>query len=381
MPDNAPLTKLDIHAFRAEIENPVITSFGSIPSRATVLMRIEDADGSHGWGEIWGNFPTITTEYRAKLAATLLPKKLIGATVGSPGAFTQELARKFHILKVQASEHGPVNGVLAATNQALWDLKARKQGKPLRQLLNPAAPDAVPAYGSGLNPSDCVEVTERARAEGYRAFKLKIGFGADVDRRNLEALRAGMKPGERLFVDANQCWTLDEARAAIPMLSDTGVEWFEEPMVATTPVEQWQALAADCPVPLAGGENILDMDGLEECTGWFDYVQPDIGKWGGVDDCLAVARHTIAAGKTYCPHWLSGGVGLMHSAHVLAAAGGQGLLEVDTNPNPLRTELIKDLPGIRDGLFELGDASGIGIEPPIGEMNNWLTSHDSFGGG
>ncbi|MDG2285548.1 MAG: mandelate racemase/muconate lactonizing enzyme family protein, partial [Alphaproteobacteria bacterium] len=63
MPDNTPLTKLDIHAFRAEIENPVITSFGSIPSRATVLMRIEDADGSHGWGEIWGNFPTITTEY------------------------------------------------------------------------------------------------------------------------------------------------------------------------------------------------------------------------------------------------------------------------------------------------------------------------------
>ena len=378
MTDPRPIAKLDIRAFRAEVDNPVITSFGSIPSRATVLLRIEDQDGAYGWGEIWGNFPTITTEYRAKLAATILPKELIGATVRSPGDFTQELAKKFHILKVQASEHGPVNGVLAAVNQALWDLAARKQSKPLRQLLNPAAPDSVPAYGSGLNPSDCVEVTERARTEGYQAFKLKIGFGADIDRRNLEALRAGMAPGERLFVDANQCWTLAEARAAVPMLVDTGVEWFEEPMVADTPIEQWKALAADCPIPLAGGENILDRDGLEECHDWFDYVQPDIGKWGGVDQCLAVARHTIAAGKTYCPHWLSGGVGLMHSAHVLAAAGGKGLLEVDTNPNPLRTELIKDLPGIKDGMFQLGDGSGIGIEPPIGEMGTWLQSHETF---
>jgi D-galactarolactone cycloisomerase len=378
MTNPAPIAKLDIHAFRAEIDNPVVTSFGSIPSRATVLIRVEDADGVHGWGEIWGNFPTITTEYRAKLAATLLPKELIGVSIDAPGAFTQALARKFHILKVQASEHGPVNGVLAAINQALWDLKARSEGKPLRQLLNPAAPDAVPAYGSGLNPTDCVAVTERARTEGYRAFKLKIGFGADVDRRNLEALRGGMKPGERLFVDANQCWSLKDARAAIPMLVDAGVEWFEEPMVATTPIDQWKALAADCPVPLAGGENILDKDGLEECTDWFDFVQPDIGKWGGVDGCLAIAGHTVAAGKIYCPHWLSGGVGLMHSAHVLAAAGGAGLLEVDTNPNPLRTELIKGLPGVVEGMFQLGDAPGIGIEPPISEMTPWLTSHETF---
>lgn len=378
MVDSAPISRLDIHGFRAEITNPVVTSFGSIPARATALIRVEDADGAHGWGEIWGNFPIITTAYRAKLAATLLPDHLIGATIEYPGAFTAELARKFHILKVQASEHGPVNGVLAATNQALWDLAARKAGKPLRVLLNPDAPDAVPAYGSSLNPGDCVEVTDRARAEGYRAFKLKVGFGAEIDRKNLQALRAEMRTGERLFVDANQCWSLDEARAAIPMLVDAGVEWFEEPMVATTPDEHWRELAADCPIPLAGGENILDGDGLEESIDWFAYVQPDIGKWGGVDGCLEVARKTIAAGGTYCPHWLSGGVGLLHSAHVLAAAGGAGLLEVDTNPNPLRTEVIKALPGLEDDAFQLGDAPGIGIEPPINDMCQWSQSHEVF---
>lgn len=372
------IAKLEIRAFRAEIPNPVVTSFGSIPSRATVLLRVEDSDGAHGWGEIWGNFPTITTEYRANLAAWMLPSHLIGTTVTDPGAFTATLAAAYRVLKVQAAETGPVEGVLAATNQALWDLAARKQGLPLRQLLNPDAPDSVPAYGSGLNPSDCVEVTERSRAEGYRAFKLKIGFGAKTDRRNLEALRAGMQPGERLFVDANQCWSLEDARARIPMLVDNGVEWFEEPMIAVEPAEHWRALAEGCPIPLAGGENIMERSGLEQCIDWFGFVQPDIGKWGGVDGCLEIGRKVVAAGKTYCPHWLSGGVGLMHSAHVLAAVGGAGLLEVDTNENPLRGLLIAELPGIRDGEFQMGDGPGIGIEPPIDRMSGWLQSHETF---
>jgi D-galactarolactone cycloisomerase len=149
-------------------------------------------------------------------------------------------------------------------------------------------------------------------------------------------------------------------------------------MVATTPTEQWRILAAECPVPLAGGENILDAAGLAESTGWFAYVQPDIGKWGGVDGCLEAGREALAAGRTYCPHWLSGGIGLVHSAHVLAAAGGAGLLEVDTNPNPLRTQVIQTLPGMADGLFHLGDGPGIGIDPPIAEMRRWLVSHESF---
>ena len=308
----------------------------------------------------------------------VLPSRLIGATISDPGSFTADLAAKLRVLKVQAAETGPVEGVLAATNQALWDLRARKQGVPLRTLLNPDAPDAVPAYGSGLNPTDCVEVTERCRAEGHRAFKLKVGFGADTDRRNLEALRAGMQQGERLFVDANQCWDLDQARARIPVLLDNGVEWFEEPMIAIQAVAHWRTFASECPIPLAGGENILDREDLEACFDWFAFVQPDIGKWGGVDGCLDIARKAVAAGKTYCPHWLSGGVGLMHSAHVLAAAGGDGLLEVDTNENPLRTMLIEGLPGIRNGAFQLGEEPGIGIEPPVGEMATWLQSHETF---
>ena len=374
----ARITRIDIRHYQAEIESPVVTSFGSIPARVTSLLRIEDSDGAHGWGEIWGNFPLITSAYRARLAAWVLPDTLLGQPLAAPGVMTGKIADQLRVLKVQAAETGPVEAVLAATNQALWDLQARRQGKPLRHLINRSAPDAVAAYGSGINPDDCVETVERSRREGYRAFKLKIGFGTNVDRRNLLALRSGMEPGERLFVDANQKWTFEEACARFAVLEEAAVDWFEEPMIATAPAAEWQALAAACPVPLAGGENIMDSAALEESIAWFGYVQPDIGKWGGIDGCLAIGRQAIAAGKAYCPHWLSGGVGLMHSAQLLAALGGDGLLEVDTNANPLRTRMIDALPGLRHGRFELGTAPGLGIEPPVSDMTAWLQHHETI---
>jgi hypothetical protein len=51
---------------------------------------------------------------------------------------------------------------------------------------------------------------------------------------------------------------------------------------------------------------------------------------------------------------------------------------VDTNDNPLRTMLIEGVPGIRNGAFQLGEAPGIGIEPPISDMATWLQSHETF---
>ncbi|WP_275431080.1 enolase C-terminal domain-like protein, partial [Klebsiella pneumoniae] len=75
-------------------------------------------------------------------------------------------------------------------------------------------------------------------------------------------------------------------------------------------------------------------------SGCFAILQPDAAKWGGVSGCLQVARQALGAGISYCPHYLGGGIGLMASAHLLAAAGGPGMLEIDTNPNPWRDRLV-----------------------------------------
>ena len=146
--------------------------------------------------------------------------------------------------------------MLAAVDQALWDLAARKANLPLRKLLNPDAADRIPGYASGLNPGDGPQVVDEQRGLGHRNFKLKIGFGEDIDKDNVHRIIDGLAPGERFFVDANQRWNLEQARHAADWLADAGVGWLEEPMPADTPDAQWQALKASTRIPLAGAENL-----------------------------------------------------------------------------------------------------------------------------
>lgn len=370
--------KLDIYSYRAQIPNPVVTSFGTIPSRSTVLLGIQDDTGITGWGEVWSNFPAVTAEYRAKLAAEMLPNALLGTPITEPKNFTDKLTQKFRVIRVQGGEPGPIDAVIAATNQALWDLRARKLNLPLRKLLNQHASNFVPAYGSGLNPNDFVEVSEIAIAGGHNALKLKVGFGQDTDRLNVEKLRSIMGLDGKLFVDANQCWDIQETKGYMPLLIDNDVRWLEEPMIATAPMESWKDIANYCSIPLAGGENIMTGENLIDAFEWLAFIQPDIGKWGGVDGCFEIGKLATKAGKTYCPHWLSGGVGLLHSAHVLAAVEGEGLLEVDVNENPLRSRLLSDFPTIDGGNFYLGDEIGIGLHDPTRPIQPFLKSHSSF---
>ena len=309
MSDAFEVARLDVYALEARIDTPVATSFGSMPARVSALLRIEDTDGHAGWGELWGNFPSITCAYRATLACKVLPEPLLGAKVETPGAFCIRLADRLRVLAVQAAEPGPISAVLAATNQALWDLVARREALPLRRVLNMDAAETVPVYASGLNPTDSVEVSVRAREAGHRAFKAKIGFGDDVDRRNLHGLRLSMKEGEQLFVDANQRWSLGEAIARIPMLEALEVDWWEEPMLAEAPAGDWRTLRDSTLLPLAGGENLRDLDDFRTAFSYLAFVQPDLGKWGGIDGCLAIARsalkHNCTQGKISKTVWIS----------------------------------------------------------------------------
>jgi L-alanine-DL-glutamate epimerase-like enolase superfamily enzyme len=50
------IARVDIYHFRAPIKEPILTSFGAIVARNNVLLRVEDQDGAHGWGEIWASF-------------------------------------------------------------------------------------------------------------------------------------------------------------------------------------------------------------------------------------------------------------------------------------------------------------------------------------
>ena len=113
-------------------------------------------------------------------------------------------------------------------------------------------------------------------------------------------------------------------------------------------------------VPLAAGENIASRAGFEQALGddVLRVVQPDIAKWGGLSVCSDIARDILKSGKIFCPHYLGGGIGLLASAHLLAGVGGDGLLEVDSNDNPLRDRFCGPVVDIRDGMVTLGDDAG-----------------------
>lgn len=110
-------------------------------------------------------------------------------------------------------------------------------------------------------------------------------------------------------------------------------------------------------------------------SGSLRFVQPDVGKWGGVTGCLRVARAAAQAGLHYCPHWLGGAIGLMASLHLKAGEGGPGWVEIDSNPNPLRESFGDAMPAVHDGHVLLADAPGIGLEPSPAMLADNLSWH------
>lgn len=372
------IARIRILVCRAPLPKPVVTSFGAITDREIAMVGLEDADGAVGWGDIWGNFPPRTTAYRAALAGQLLPDLLLGRSVEDIPAMLGDMMRRTRVLAIQSGEFGPVATAVAAADQALWDLEARRRATPVRRLINPDARDRIPVYASGLNPDDGPETVVRVRPDGHRNFKLKVGFGERTDRANVEAILRDMRDGERLFVDANQKWDLDGALDAAGWLADAGVGWIEEPMPADRTDVEWRRLRTAMRVPLAGGENLTEHEVIDRALGWLDVVQPDVGKWGGVSWNLAIARRALAAGRTYCPHWLAGGVGLLHSANMLAAVGGAGLLEMDVNTNPLRDAVTRGILRVGDGHVLLPEGPGIGVEIDAGALRGWLVEEVEY---
>jgi L-alanine-DL-glutamate epimerase-like enolase superfamily enzyme len=113
-------------------------------------------------------------------------------------------------------------------------------------------------------------------------------------------------------------------------------------------------------------------------NGHHGVVQPDMLKWGGVTGTYAVGRRAVAAGRSYCPHWLGSGLGLLAAAQVLAAVGGPGMLEHDVMENPLRETLAQPFPRVREGLFPLPDTPGLGAEPDLPAARDWLIARAEY---
>ena len=178
-----------------------------------------------------------------------------------------------------------------ALDCALWDLEAKRSGRPVWELAGLAAPTPLPtAFTISLNDPARMEMDARAAAaRGFGLLKCKLT--GEGDRARIAAVRAGA-PGVRLIVDANESWHDLDIAVEAQALADLGVEMVEQPILHGRE-ERLKGVRA--PLPLCADESChtrADLDRL----GDFDAVNIKLDKAGGLTEALALAREARERG-------------------------------------------------------------------------------------
>lgn len=355
------IRSVEIVGVEMPLPAPVKTPMTSIANVVTLMLRLEDGDGTEGWGEIWCNFPRFGLHHRARILREIVAPLLVDREFTSPAACSRLLEAATRVVRLQAGEPGPVSSVIAGVDIALWDIAAKKAGQPLWRMLGGNSPH-VPIYISvGWSPAAMAGVRKHAQ-DGVRAFKVRSSGDVAAHLAVASAAREVIGDDCELMLDLNSSWTEEAALSSIADLAPAHLSWLEEPVPVDSTAAAWARLARAAPMPLAGGENMLDTEEVDAALdlGALAVLQPDMTKWGGFSRMLPLGRRIVARGRRFCPHMFGGAVGSLAAAHLLAASNApDGILEWGVNHNPVRDAMMRrDVP---NGRFELDDTPGLGL--------------------
>jgi len=184
----------------------------------------------------------------------------------------------------------PAGAARNALDCALWDLAAKRAGRPVHELAGVAPPVArVTAYTVSL-ASPNVMAEAAARAARRPLLKLKLGQPGDPDR--IRAVRAAA-PAAELIVDANEGWTAANLAANLAACAAAGVTLVEQPL----PAADDDALArVPRPMPVAADESVHDRASLARLVGKYDAVNVKLDKTGGLTEALALVEEAQRIG-------------------------------------------------------------------------------------
>ncbi|MDX2103505.1 MAG: dipeptide epimerase [Alphaproteobacteria bacterium] len=208
-----------------------------------------------------------------------------------------------------ALPHGTARNALDC---ALWDLEAKRTGIPVWQAAGlPEPKPVITVYTISLGTPE-VMAAEAAKQAHRPLLKLKLGGGADLER--VAAVRAAA-PNARLVVDANEAWTPDFCRQALPALAAMGVQMVEQPLPAGA-----DGALADMPRPVmvCADESLHDRGDLRDLSGRYDAINIKLDKSGGLTEGLALARDAQALGLKLMIGCMVGTSLGMAPAHLLA---------------------------------------------------------------
>jgi L-alanine-DL-glutamate epimerase-like enolase superfamily enzyme len=290
-----------------------------VHERELVIVRLTDADGVEGIGECAPLPPYDGTTPEQVEAALERCRDPLGRAAPAQGA-----PRPDPRLLAECAAACALPQALAGIDIALWDLTARRHGRPLAELLavpaRPADAVAVNATISALDRAGAAEQAARAVERGYGCLKVKIGRGDDAGR--VAAVRAAAGAAVDLRLDANGAFDVPRARATIEALSPAGLELVEEPVHGVEATRELRRLVS---VRIAIDETAGEPGALE--PGVADAVCLKLGRCGGITPLLASARRVRAGGaEVYLASALDGPVGIGAAVHAAAALAAEGPL-------------------------------------------------------
>jgi D-arabinonate dehydratase len=199
--------------------------------------------------------------------------------------------------------------VVSAVDLALWDLKGRRLGLSVADLLG-RCHDHIPAYVAGGYYRDGLGLDELGSemadhvAAGARAVKMKIaGASLSDDVRRVRRVREAIGDDVKLLVDANNGYRLHEALAAARQLAEFDIYWFEEPLMPDDYAGHAK-LSASSPIPIALGEIEYTRYGFRDIIehGAASILNPDAQFVGGVTEFMKVAALAQAHDIPVAPH-------------------------------------------------------------------------------
>ncbi|MFC1694201.1 mandelate racemase/muconate lactonizing enzyme family protein, partial [Candidatus Latescibacterota bacterium] len=337
---------IDAQAFhlKAPLEQHYKTTFGTITHRQAVLIILKNEDGTTGLGETYINFPTWApfgrmASYREAFFPWTVGRKIIDIQV-----FMQDLWENFYRASLQGNTLGSTIQAISAVSCALWDIQAKLDNVPLRNLFSTQPAPRVKIYGSGINPPFPVDALKKGLDMGIDVFKLKLGFGDEADRKNIQNLKKILGAGVRIAVDVNRSWSFDRTITWMDFLEDNEIVWLEEPLDLLNQ-HRYAELFERTAVPISAGENFLIPPGTDfkrenewgltfnETNLALNIVQPAVVKNCCFSDAVRLLHHVEKAGKKLYPHFLGSAPGMAASAQ-LASLSNDPHLEWDINPNP-----------------------------------------------
>lgn len=287
----------------------------------------------------------------------------VEATLADLGGVWRELVHDSQ-LRWLGPEKGVVHMAIGAVVDALWDLKARREGKPLWRVLADLEPEEIlslidlrylsdvltadealdilrrgrqgkaervaalldqghPAYTSGPGwlgyPDELLStLCAEAAAAGFPQIKIKVGRDREEDRRRLTIVREVVGDDLLVAIDANQVWDRDEAISWIKDLAAFELAWVEEPTSPDDILAHATIRSAVRPIPIATGEHAASRVVFKQLlqADAIDVMQIDACRVAGVNENLVNILLAAKFGVRVCPH--AGGVGLCEAVQHLA---------------------------------------------------------------